>query len=256
MPGEHYFTPVNEPSYFSWAAGEVGLFAPHIKGRGWELKVQLIRAAISGINAIRAACPTARIVNVDPLCRLAVPFDQPELSEEVENFNSQVVFQSWDMLGGRLLPELGGSPAHLDIVGINYYWTNQWEWGKAGTPLAYDDPRRVRLSELVRSVWQRYGAEMLITETSEVNDQRAVWVRELTEETVMILEAGMALHGICLYPILGMPEWHTQHEWTQMGLWELHNGQPKLERVLHEPMMNALLEARHLEHHPRRRKRA
>jgi hypothetical protein len=256
MPGQHFFTPVNEPSFFSWAAGEVGLFAPHSQGRGWELKVQLIRAAISGINAIRAACPIARIVNVDPLCRLAVPHSQPELGEEVEKFNSKVVFQGWDMLCGRLLPELGGSPAHLDIVGINYYWTNQWEWGRAGVPLTYDDARRARLRELVRAVWQRYGAEMLITETSEVNENRAFWMRELTEETRHILEEDMALHGICLYPILGMPEWHARHEWTQMGLWELRNEQTKLERIVHEPMLHALREAQHLETHPRRQKRA
>jgi len=32
--GPHFFTPVNEPSYYSWAGGEVGLFAPHTTGRG------------------------------------------------------------------------------------------------------------------------------------------------------------------------------------------------------------------------------
>ena len=65
--GNCYFTPVNEPSYFSWAAGHAGFFAPHQQNRAWELKVCLARAAIQGINAIRAACPAARIVNADPL---------------------------------------------------------------------------------------------------------------------------------------------------------------------------------------------
>src|SRR5688572_13594029 len=30
--GTCYFTPINEPSYFAWAAGEVGRFAPHARG--------------------------------------------------------------------------------------------------------------------------------------------------------------------------------------------------------------------------------
>jgi hypothetical protein len=34
LPGPHYFTPINEASYFAWAAGEVGHFAPHAVGRG------------------------------------------------------------------------------------------------------------------------------------------------------------------------------------------------------------------------------
>ena len=37
----------------AYAGGEKGLFAPHGEGRGWELKVALVRAAIAGIDAIR-----------------------------------------------------------------------------------------------------------------------------------------------------------------------------------------------------------
>ncbi len=124
--GPYYFTPLNEPSYFSWAAGEVGRFAPHATGRGFELKVNLVRAAIQGIDAIRSAISDARIVNVDSLCRVVPPDEQPDLQAACDDFNDIAVFQSFNILSGRLLPELGGSPAHLDIVGLNYYWTNQW----------------------------------------------------------------------------------------------------------------------------------
>jgi hypothetical protein len=237
------FTPVNEPSYFAWAAGEAGLFAPHQIGRSWELKVQLIKAAIQGINALHAACPTARIINADPLCRVALPIGDSARQAEVEHFNNQVVFQSWDMLCGRLLPELGGSPKHLDIVGINYYWTNQWEWQRANSPLAYDDPRRCVLSNLIRAVWQRYGAEMLITETSEVGVRRATWMCELTGEVKQILQEQIPLRGVCLYPILGMPEWHAPSEWTRMGLWDLVEQDGQLLRVPEPEMLQALREA-------------
>jgi beta-glucosidase/6-phospho-beta-glucosidase/beta-galactosidase len=50
--GVPLYTPVNEMSFFAWAAGEVGWFYPYGKGRGGELKRQLIRACIAGINAI------------------------------------------------------------------------------------------------------------------------------------------------------------------------------------------------------------
>lgn len=246
MPDAQYFTPINEPSFFSWAAGEMGLFAPHARGRGWELKVQLIRAALAGINALRAANPAARIVNVDPLCRVAIPRDQAELHSDIAHFNDQVVFQSWDMLSGRLMPELGGSPRHLDIVGMNYYWTNQWEWN--GVTLPEDDARRVPLRELIRAVWQRYRAPLLITETSHVGDARAGWWRTLTEDVRTLLHEKphekIPLQGVCLYPVLSMPEWHARDEWARLGLWDLETREGRLARVPHLPFMEAVRASR------------
>jgi hypothetical protein len=160
--GTCYFTPVNEPSFFAWAAGHVGRFAPHCTNRGFELKVALARGAIAGINAIRAAVPDARIVNVDPLCRVAVPQGRADLQRDEDHFNDVAVFESWDMLAGRLMPELGGSRAHLDIIGINYYPVNQWELGREEQPLADDDPRRVPLRDSdpprLGSLWRRAAA--------------------------------------------------------------------------------------------------
>ena len=242
--GPLYITPINEPSYFAWAAGEAGLFAPHARGRGWELKVCLARGAIRGIEAIRAACPDARIVNVDSLCRVVAPFDRPDLQREADEFNEDAVMQGWDMLAGRLMPELGGNPRHLDIIGINYYWTNQWELHCAGLPLDDADPRRWPLSRLVRAVWERYGvADILITETSHVEDMRPVWLRELASECEVLLQEGVPLRGVCLYPVLGMPEWHSRAEWTRMGLWDLLPTDDGLARVPHAPTMAALSEA-------------
>jgi hypothetical protein len=247
IPGVPWFTPVNEPSYFAWAAGEVGRFAPHQRGRGPELKRALAAAGIRGIDAIRARCPAARIVNVDALCRVVPPLDQPERAAEAEAFNDRAVFESWDMLCGRLLPELGGTRAHLDVTGVNYYWTNQWELARAGVPLAEDDPRHWPLRRLVRSVWERYGREVLISETSHVGDMRAAWLRDVATEADALLDDGVPLAGVCLYPILGMPEWHAREQWTNMGLWDLVPQSPTLGRVPHEPMMAALNEAQRLE---------
>jgi beta-glucosidase/6-phospho-beta-glucosidase/beta-galactosidase len=243
--GVCYFTPINEPSYFSWAAGEMGLFAPHTLGRGWELKVCLARAAIRGIDAIRAACPAARIVNVDPLCRVVAPAEREDLQREADEFNRGAVMQAWDMIAGRLLPELGGSLSHLDIVGVNYYWTNQWELGRACQPLNDWDDRRLALREMVRGVCARYaGAEILITETGHVGEMRAPWLRELATECEAMLEEGLPLRGACLYPVLGMPEWHDQRVWARMGLWDLeHDSFGALRRVPYEPMHDALREA-------------
>ncbi|MCK6547031.1 glycoside hydrolase [Myxococcota bacterium] len=220
VDGTLYFTPVNEPSFFAWAAAEVGRFAPHARGRSDELKIRLAEAGIRGIDAIRAVDAAARIVNVDPICHVVAPEGRGDLIEAAERFNTNDVFESWDMLAGTRYPELGGSRAHLDLVGVNYYWTNQWQLGGDTTPLADADPRRVPLSTLLSSVWARYGGELLVTETSHVGDMRPVWLAEAAREAELLLEAGVPLRGMCLYPILGMPEWHDPDTYTRMGLWD------------------------------------
>jgi hypothetical protein len=249
-----WFTPLNEPSFMAYAGGEAGLFAPHATGRGWDLKVALCRAAIAGIDALRAAAPGCRIVNVDPLCRVAPSPERPHEGEEARDFNERLVFQAWDMIAGRILPELGGSPAHLDVVGINYYWTNQWEWRVAPLsdgripPLADDDLRRLPLSQLVRSVWERYDHDVLITETAHVGDARGPWLREVAREAEAMLVDGVPLQGVCLYPILGMPEWHAPNIWTPMGLWDPVCHREKLhKRLVCEDMLDALESSRHLD---------
>ena len=254
------FTPVNEPSFFAYAGGEKALFAPHLEGRGWDLKVALARAAIEGIDALRAAAPAARIVNVDPICRVAVPADRPDLDVEAAHFNDTLVFQSFDIIAGRLLPELGGSRDHLDVVGVNYYWTNQWELGAAaGTdgvvpPLADDDPRRLPLSTLIETVAERYGGEVMITETAHVGDRRGPWLAEVAAEARAMLDRGIALSGVCLYPILGMPQWHDPDVWTPMGLWDpVCHREPHGDRLVCTPMLDALAGAADIEARHRRR---
>jgi hypothetical protein len=76
---------------------------------------------------------------------------------------------------------------------------------------------------------------------------RPIWLRELADECEILLDEGIPLRGVCLYPILGMPEWHAQHEWTRMGLWDLVPQSPTLGRILCEPMLEALREAQRLE---------
>jgi hypothetical protein len=174
------------------------------------------------------------------MCRVAAPLGCTERRADVDGFNSGAVFESWDMVAGRLAPELGGSRDHLGTLGINYYWTNQWELGSDGTPLGLYDPRRVSLATLVRDVWRRYGGDVLITETSHVDDGRAGWLAEVADQTEALLASDVPLGGVCLYPILGMPEWHERRAWARMGLWDLIPKSPTLGRVLHEPMLQAL----------------
>jgi hypothetical protein len=99
------------------------------------------------------------------------------------------------------------------------------------------------LADLVRTAWQRYGADVVITETSALGTARAPWIHELSTMADQLLEEGVALRGICLYPILSMPEWHARDQWARMGLWDLENEQNTLERKACVPMLEALSHA-------------
>jgi hypothetical protein len=244
LPLPQYYTVVNEGSYFAWAAGEVARFAPHARGRGHELKLSLARAAIQAVHAIRAVNPLARFVTVDPICHV-VPASEadPRSREQAHHFNHSVVFQFMDMLAGRLHPELGGSRECLDIVGINYYATNQWELGQEDRPLEGLDPRRVSIAALIRRVADRYGGCVLLSETGECDERRAAWLDGLSATSLEVLDAGVDFCGMCLYPILGMPEWHDRACWARMGLWDLEPGDGRLRRVPYAPALHALSHA-------------
>jgi hypothetical protein len=252
LPGPFYFTPVNEGSYFAWAAGEKGLFAPHAQGRGAELKVNLARAAVLGVRAIREVCPAARFVTADPICSVVPPVAcDGELSAAAQHFNHSVVFEFMDMLAGRLRPDLGGSRDCLDIVGLNYYATNQWVLGHEGNQLGEHDPRRLPIGALVRRAAQRYGGPIIVSETGASDDGRAPWLDEISEEALSLLGEGIGFSGVCLYPILGMPEWHDQERWARMGLWDLERSANGLERVPHRASLRALEQAKHALHRQR-----
>lgn len=57
---------------------------------------------------------------------------------------------------------------------------------------------------------------MIVAETSGLGDGRPAWLKDVIEESLAAVRQGMDLHGICLFPAVDMPNWHT-------GKW-LHNG--------------------------------
>jgi len=125
------------------------------------------------------------------------------------------------------------------VVGMNYYWNSQWELGREGEWLEDDDPRRVPLRDLIRSVHARYGGELIISETSHWGVHRARWIRELADQVEGLSDANVPLGGICIYPIIGMFDWHRPRPWMPMGLWDC-DSERGMRRLVHRPMLDAL----------------
>jgi beta-glucosidase/6-phospho-beta-glucosidase/beta-galactosidase len=234
-----FYCPINELSFFAWAAGEVGYIHPFGRDDGHTVKRQLVRAAIAGIEAIWAVDPRARMIQVDPIIHVVPPRDRPDLAAAAADQRERQ-FHAWSMLSGALEPELGGHPKYLDIIGVNYYHANQWE--HPDVRLRWEDtprdPRWVPFSELLAEVYQRYGRPMFIAETSHFGSGRARWIAEITDEVIAARAAGVPVEGICLYPIIDRPDWDMTEAWHNSGLWDVRKVREgdgvRLERVLVE----------------------
>jgi beta-glucosidase/6-phospho-beta-glucosidase/beta-galactosidase len=238
-----FFTPVNELSFFAWAAGQVAWFYPYGEGRGGEVKRQLVRAWIAGVDAIRAAAPDARIVSVEPIIHNVPPQGKDDVGGRAAG-QRESQWEAWDMIAGWRDQDLGGAASYLDIVGVNFYHDNQWEV-PGGKKIAWHihprDPRWVPFHRLLTNTYLRYQRPILIGETSHVGVGRAEWIRELTDEVCVAIEGGVPLEGICLYPIIDRFEWEDPQHWHNSGLWDF-DVQPDgtLTRVLNHPYAEEL----------------
>lgn len=220
--GPYFFTPINEITFFSAAATDLEWMYPFAKGREDDLKRALCRMAIEGAKAIRQVEPNARMVHVDPMIVAVPPRDRPDLAGEARKEADKEDFDAFDMLSGRCLPELGGSPEILDIVGVNVYHYSQVQLGadKKREILGPRDPRRKPLSDMLKAAWDRYHRPIIIGETSGYQDNRAEWLRMTMEESLKALNAGVDLQGVCLYPFVDVPDWWSQ-KWAKIGIYDV-----------------------------------
>ena len=234
LRGPHFFTPINEITFFSFCAGEWGWAAPYRCTRDdrMRLRVALCRAAIAGVKAIREVDPEARMVHIDPLVRVVAPRDRPDQVEAARHETEEDTFLAWDIISGRAHPEFGGSPEILDIVGANNYALGQMEYREHGPHAALPpgDDRIAPLCEMLDTVWQRYRRPMIIGETSGFGHGRADWLRDVMGESLAAVRRGMDLQGICLFPAVDMPDWHTG-EWLHNGICDLVEADGDLRRL-------------------------
>lgn len=231
QPGPHVFTPINEMSYLAWAGGDAACMNPFQQGRGMELKAQLVAATIAAIERIRRVLPQARFMQAEPLIHIAPDPERPETRELAER-ESRAQYQALDMLSGKQWALLGGRPALLDIVGLNFYSDNQFT--RERNTIWRGDARYRPLSELLLEAYEHYERRPLVlSETGAEQEHRADWLRYVADECVVALDRGCELHGVTLYPILNHPGWLDDRH-CHNGLWDYAD--ERGERAIHEPL--------------------
>ena len=197
-------SPINEISFFSWAGGDAGFFNPFAHGRGNEMKRQLVRASILAIEAMRAVNPAIRVVQVDPIINVVPRSPRDEDLRNAESYRLSQ-FEAWDMILGRVQPELGGRDDLIDVIGANYYVHNQFIWG--GHMIVPSDRRYRHVSTMLEEVYRRYRRPIFVAETGIEDDTRPAWLRYMCKEVLTAMAAGVPVEGVCLYPVVNHPGW-------------------------------------------------
>lgn len=246
------YTLVNEISFLSWAVSHTNMLGSYQHGEdgtqstrasGYEVKRRLVRATLAATDAVRRIDPQARFLQVEPLVHVVAPRGRPELAPLAEQVASYQ-WQAWDLLAGRTEPALGGGPGMLDLLGINHYHSGQWEVETERRLWWHErDPRRRGLDELLQCAAARYGRPMLVAETSHVGAGRAAWLSDVASQARRARDAGIALLGLCLYPLVDRPDWNDANAWHHSGLWDV--AQPPgadlpMQRLLHRPYARVL----------------
>ncbi|MBV8632475.1 MAG: beta-glucosidase [Silvibacterium sp.] len=209
-----FFCPINEISFWSFIGGDRGAFYPYAKRRGVPLKRRLVEATLAAIRAIRSVTPEARFIQCEPIIHISGSHRRPASFEEAARHTASQ-FEAWDMLCGRLAPELGGDESCLDLIGCNYYWNNQWVHKSHVTPIGH--PQHRALHQILIDVYRRYERPTLIAETGAEADSAIGWLGMVSSEARQAMRAGVDLRGICLYPVMDYPGWEDNRH-CEVGL--------------------------------------
>ena len=229
--------PVNEVSFLSFAGGQEGFFNPFVHGRGDELKERLVSASTAAGRAVRSSLPGVRLLHTDPVIRVAARPGRPQDAGPAEG-HQRAQYHAWDMLAGRVRPELGGGADLLDVLGVNYYIHNQWYYpGGHGSVISPSSAEYRPLRELLLGVWERYRRPLILAETGIEDEARPAWLTYVGAEVRSAMRLGADIQGICLYPIVNHPGWEDDRH-CHNGLWDYANDRG--ERRAYAPLLDTL----------------
>ena len=241
--------PINEVSFISWLGGDAGGTTPYCNNHGWQVKYKLMKAYIEGVAAIKNIDGEVLIMSSEPLVNMVPPLNASEQDLVNAALQHQYQFHATDILCGKNCPELNGRPEYLDIIGVNYYYNNQWISGTTNFLVWKDEPkdaRWIQLSNLIKEVFNRYNKPLVITETSHPKEDRPLWMNDVTKEIIKIIRNKIPLLGACIYPVIDRPDWDDLVTWHKAGLWDVINENGVLKRVLCESFAIAFIQSQQL----------
>jgi beta-glucosidase/6-phospho-beta-glucosidase/beta-galactosidase len=206
--------PLNEINFASWAV-EIGYFTGLGPTELGMFKRQLVRAAIAAAKAIRSFCPNATLISAEPLVHVA-PRSHRRADIRLAEADRVGQFEAYDWILGRAEPELGGDPSLVDVIGVNFYPHNQW-YGDDGATIPMGHHEYRPLADMLVEAAERYGKPLLLTETGAEGSAKPSWLHYVCSEVREAIGRGVAVEGICWYPITAYPGWDNSRH-AEAGL--------------------------------------
>jgi hypothetical protein len=252
----HSYTPLNEPLVNADFCGRRGVWPPYLRGdRGYlTVMLNLAKGMLATAEALYAADPGALLVHVEAagLGRVAHEALRPLADEELLRR-----FLALDLITGRVtadhglfpwllrngvsvtdLRELASRPLALDCLGLNFY--PQWSTRRYGLDRAgrladtATEQDGAGFAELVQLYHERYGAPLMITETSAMGAHglRSRWLRSSLEAIKGLRARGVPVLGYTWFPLFTMVDWRYRHGkgpqeqyYIDLGLYTLGAGE-------------------------------
>jgi beta-glucosidase/6-phospho-beta-glucosidase/beta-galactosidase len=226
--GIPWWCPINEISYWAFAAGTQGYMWPSAPGRADAIKRQLVRASSIAMARVRDVDARARFLIVDPLVHIT-DVDGPSDASRAEVAS---MYAAWDMLADQ--------PEGLDVIGVNYYPANQWMVGSR-EPVSMGARHYRPLRLLLQDVWDRYHRPIVISETGAEAPSGPGWLRYVAGEARAAMLAGVPVEGLCIYSVMDYPAW-VDGRHCSCGLIRLGDDG----RCDHDEMVDALQAEQHI----------
>lgn len=211
------FTPINEISFLSYALAHTSLLGPQradLRHRCREVEQRLVRAALAACDAILEVDSRARFVHREPAMNHDAAHADGAIAGEIQ-------WRVFDMLAGRLEPQLGGHPRYVDAIDVHWHRTSQWRSASAdGTPRGMSRAAFASLARLLADVHARYRCPVLASETNRSAAGRTEWLHAFGEAIGEALEHGVPVTGACLCRIVERPAWEDPRYWRGRRLWD------------------------------------
>jgi beta-glucosidase/6-phospho-beta-glucosidase/beta-galactosidase len=220
------YTLFNEPFTTFLLCGQVGLWPPHLQGvKGFLTLARNVLPALSEASrAYRDLLPRARHVYVDT-CERATAANQgaAHFTDLVNDRRFFVLdlFLGRDLDRGRPFvaevlaaggePLLALQPGHVDVLGLDYYAHNQWQYLDGTGRGLPSSPDPAPLSDLIQEYWERYRLPCVLGETNirGFAPDRASWLKYTLEQCELARGRGVPLEGYCWFPFVDSCDWDS-----------------------------------------------
>jgi beta-glucosidase/6-phospho-beta-glucosidase/beta-galactosidase len=223
-PWVREYTLFNEPFSTLFLSGHEGIWPPHRSGlRSFvDLIVNVLPAVVQASTLYKSLLPEARHVWVDT-CEAHTGSDAAgRRYADMANERRFMVLDAFlgrgydpDSALGVLLAGVDGErlldvgPGTIDVLGLDYYAHNQWNFNIDGGSTPTTTP--IPLADQIADYHERYGVPVMVTETNVrgATSDRATWLKYVLEQCERARDAGVPLEGLCWFPTIDSTDWDS-----------------------------------------------